>query len=97
MKRGACRREMVRIFLEDILRRGELKTVNEILMKYASCVDWKAPEARRNHGDLGFGFGRIGTAAETAAVMEAIRRLGNQLAIEREPELQTLVSAAFCA
>src|SRR5207237_5604403 len=25
----------------------------------------------------------------------AIRRLGNQLAIEREPELQTLVSAAF--
>src|SRR5258707_7452311 len=27
--------------------------------------------------------------------MEAIRRLGNQLAVEREPELQTLVSAAF--
>jgi len=27
--------------------------------------------------------------------MEAIRRLGNQLAIEGEPELQTLVSAAF--
>ena len=27
--------------------------------------------------------------------MEAIRRVGNQLAAEREPELQTLVSAAF--
>jgi hypothetical protein len=27
--------------------------------------------------------------------MESIRRLGNQLAIEREPELQTLISAAF--
>src|SRR5258708_14795928 len=27
----------VRTFLEAILRRGELKTVNEILMKYASC------------------------------------------------------------
>jgi hypothetical protein len=27
--------------------------------------------------------------------MDGIRRLGNQLAIEREPELQTLVSAAF--
>jgi hypothetical protein len=27
--------------------------------------------------------------------MDAIRRLGNQLAIEREPELQTLVSATF--
>ncbi|MGA2814437.1 MAG: hypothetical protein ABSG16_23830, partial [Candidatus Acidiferrum sp.] len=28
----------VRIFLEDMLRRGELKTVNEVLMKYAACV-----------------------------------------------------------
>jgi len=28
-------------------------------------------------------------------LMDAIRRLGNQLALEREPELQTLVSAAF--
>jgi len=27
--------------------------------------------------------------------MDGIRRLGNQLAIEREPELQTLISAAF--
>src|SRR5207247_10565320 len=30
-----------------------------------------------------------------SALMEAIRRVGNQLAIEREPELQTLVGAAF--
>ncbi|MGH9676373.1 MAG: hypothetical protein ACRD36_04665, partial [Candidatus Acidiferrum sp.] len=28
----------VRGFLEEMLRRGELKTVNEILMKYAACV-----------------------------------------------------------
>src|SRR5438045_9541433 len=37
----------VRAFLEDMLRRGELKTVNEVLMKYASCVGLEAPEARR--------------------------------------------------
>src|SRR5882672_10355750 len=37
----------VRAFLEDMLRRGELKTVNEILIKYASCVGLEAPEARR--------------------------------------------------
>src|SRR6266850_4302799 len=37
----------VRAFLEDMLRRGELKTVNEILLKYASCVGLEAPEARR--------------------------------------------------
>ena len=34
----------VRAFLEDMLRRGELKTVNEILMKYASCVGLEAPD-----------------------------------------------------
>src|SRR6202007_3449273 len=37
----------VRAYLEDMLRRGELKTVNEILMKYAACVSLEAPEARR--------------------------------------------------
>src|SRR5438552_10433290 len=38
----------VRAFLEDMLRRGELKTVNEVLMKYASCVGLEAPEARKH-------------------------------------------------
>src|SRR5205823_10608993 len=37
----------VRAFLEEMLRRGELKTANEILMKYASCIGLEAPEARR--------------------------------------------------
>jgi len=37
----------VRAYLEDMLRRGELKTVNEILMKYAACVGLENPEARR--------------------------------------------------
>src|SRR5258708_37148775 len=37
----------VRAYLEAMLRRGELKTVNEIVMKYASCVGLEAPEARR--------------------------------------------------
>ncbi len=37
----------VRGYLEDMLRRGELKTVNEILMKYAACISLDNPEARR--------------------------------------------------
>ena len=37
----------VRSFLEDMLRRGELKTVNEILMKYASCIGLESDDARR--------------------------------------------------
>jgi hypothetical protein len=85
----------VRIFLEDMLRRGELKTVNEILMKYASCVGLEAPEARRTTAIGLSDLGELYGSGDGSALMEAIKKLGNQLAVEREPELQTLVSAAF--
>ena len=85
----------VRAFLEDMLRRGELKTANEILMKYASCVGLEAPEARRTTAIGLSDLGELYGSGDGSALMDAIRRLGNQLAVEREPELQTLVSAAF--
>ena len=81
-------------YLEDMLRRGELKTVNEILMKYAACVAW-SPEARRTTAIGLSDLAELYGSGDGSALMEGIRRLGNQLAIEREPELQTLISAAF--
>ncbi len=85
----------VRAYLEDMLRRGELKTVNEILMKYAACVSLENPEARRTTAIGLSDLAELYGSGDGSALMDAIRRLGNQLAIEREPELQTLVSAAF--
>src|SRR5467141_777383 len=85
----------VRAFLEDMLLCCELKTAYEILMKYASCVGLEAPEARRTTAIGLSDLGELYGSGDGSALMEAIRRLGNQLAIEREPELQTLVSAAF--
>ena len=85
----------IRAFLEEMLRRGELKVVNEILMKYAGCIGMDAPEARRTTA-IGLGeLAELYGSGDGSALIEAIRRVGNQLAIEREPELQTLVSAAF--
>src|SRR5579859_333283 len=85
----------VRGFLEEMLRRGELKTVNEILMKYAACISLEAPEARRTTAiglsDLAEFYG----SGDGSALIDVIQRVGNQLAAEREPELQTLISAAF--
>src|SRR5246127_4921058 len=85
----------VRSFLEDMLRRGELKTVNEILMKYASCIGLESDDARRTTaiglGELAELYGR----GDGGARIDYIPRVGNQLAAERDPELQTLVSAAF--
>jgi hypothetical protein len=85
----------VRAFLEEMLRRGELKTVNEILLKYAACVGLDAPEARRTTAiglsDLAEFYG----SGDGSALIDVIQRLGNQLGVERESDLQTLVGAAF--
>jgi len=64
-------------------------------MKYASCVGLEAPEARRTTAIGLSDLGELYGSGDGSALMDAIRRLGNQLAIEREPELQTLISAAF--
>ncbi|MCU1243666.1 MAG: hypothetical protein JWO71_4392 [Candidatus Acidoferrum typicum] len=85
----------VRAYLEEMLRRGELKTVNEILMKYAACISLDNPEARRTTAIGLSDLAELYGSGDGSALMDAIRRLGNQLAVEREPELQTLVSAAF--
>jgi hypothetical protein len=85
----------VRAYLEDMLKRGELMTVNEVLMKYATCIGLEAPEARRTTAIGLSDLGELYGSGDGSALMDAIRRLGNQLAIEREPELQTLIGAAF--
>jgi hypothetical protein len=85
----------VRAYLEDMLRRGELKTVNEILMKYSTCIGLENPEARRTTAIGLSDLAELYGSGDGSALMDGIRRLGNQLAIEREPELQTLISAAF--
>ena len=56
----------VRAFLEEMLRRGELKIVNEILMKYASCIGLESDEARRTTA-IGLASWLNSTAAATAA------------------------------
>jgi hypothetical protein len=85
----------VRGFLEEMLRRGELKTVNEILMKYAACIGLDSEEARRTTA-IGLGeLAELYGSGDGSALIESIRRVGNQLAAERDPELQTLISAAF--
>jgi hypothetical protein len=85
----------VRGFLEEMLRRGELKTVNEILMKYAACIGLESEEARRTTS-IGLGeLAELYGSGDGSALIESIRRVGNQLAAERDPELQTLISAAF--
>src|ERR1700688_2234312 len=85
----------IRVYLEDMLRRGELKTVNEVLLNYATCVSMEAPEARRTTARGISDLAELYGSGDGSALMDAIRRTGNQLAVEREPELQMLVGATF--
>jgi hypothetical protein len=85
----------IRVYLEDMLRRGELKTVNEVLLNYAHCIAMEAPEARRTIAIGMSDLAELYGSGDGSALMDAIRRTGNQLAVEREPELQMLVGATF--
>ena len=85
----------VRVFLEDMLRRGELKTVNEVLMKYAACIALGSAGGAAHHGDWAFGFGGIVWQRGRQRADGSNPPAGESLAIEREPEVQTLVSATF--
>jgi hypothetical protein len=85
----------IRVFLEDMMRRGELKTVNEVLLNYAGRIAMDAPEARRTVAIGISDLAELYGSGDGSALMEAIRRAGNQLAVEREPELQMLVGATF--
>lgn len=85
----------VRAFVEDMLRRGELKSVNEVLMKYVACVRLESPEARRTTAIGLSDLAELYGSGDGSALIDAIRVIGNQLAVEREADLQTLVGAAF--
>jgi len=85
----------IRVYLEDMLRRGELKTVNEVLLNYANCIAMDAPEARRTVAIGISDLAELYGSGDGSTLMDAIRRTGNQLAVEREPELQVLVGATF--
>ena len=85
----------IRVYLEDMLRRGELKTVNEVLLKYVTCIAMEDPEARRTTAIGLSDLAELYGSGDGSALMDAIRRVGNQVAIEREPELQMLVTASF--
>ena len=85
----------LRQFVEVLLDRDDKKQAAEILTNYYSCLGAKDAEPRRKTAiglsqvaDL---YARLG--GETMA--GAIRKLSEQLSLEKEAELQSLLSAAF--
>ena len=85
----------VRQFVELLLDREENQTAAEILNNYSKCLDAKDAESRRKTAtglsQLADLYSRLGGPA----LGLAIRRLSDQLVADKEPESQTMMSAAF--
>lgn len=84
-----------RLFLDDLLRRSELKTAHEILLRYAGCISNSEANARRATAIGLSDLADLYASGDGGVLMDALRRVGAQLAAERDPDLQTLIGAAY--
>ena len=85
----------VQQYVEELLGRGEAEAAGDILLKYAACVRNKDAEARKK---AAIGLGQLAELYSKAAnqrLQEALKQIGEQMAAEKDAELQTLLSAAF--
>ena len=85
----------VQQYVEELLGRGESDAAGDILLQYASCVRNKDAAARKK---AAIGLGQLAELYSKAAsqrLQDALVQIGQQMAEERDVELQTLLSAAF--
>ncbi len=85
----------VQSYVEELLGRGEADIAGDVLLKYASCVRNKDAEARKK---AAIGLGQLAELYSKGAsqrLQGALAQIGQQLAAEKDAELQTLLSAAF--
>jgi hypothetical protein len=85
----------VRQFVEMLLERDDNETAAEILNNYSGCLSAKDVEPRRKIAiglsQLADLYARLGGQP----MAQAIRKLSEQLIVDKDPELQSLLSAAF--
>jgi hypothetical protein len=85
----------LRQFVEVLLEREDKTTASEILNNYSSCLAAKEADSRRKTA-LGISqvadlYARVGGQP----LGQAVHKLSEQLIVEKDPELQSLLSAAF--
>ena len=86
----------VRQFVEILLDRGDKETaIASILQNYLSCLDAKDSDPRRK---IATGISQLAdlfAAAGGDLMALSIRKLGEAIGHESDPELQSLLGAAF--
>jgi len=85
----------VQQYVEELMGRGESEAAGDILLKYASCVRNKDAEARRKAAIGLSQLAELYSKAASQRLQDALLQIGQQMAAEKDAELQTLLSAAF--
>ena len=85
----------VRHYVDQLAERNEAEKLEQVLLKYVSCIQSPAPEARKRVAvglkDLAAYYPR----PERRALPIAIRQVGEQLVKESQPDLQKLICSTF--
>jgi hypothetical protein len=85
----------VRQFVEILLDRGDKETASAILANYLNCLDAKDPEPRRR---IATGISQLAdlfAAAGGDLMAASIRKIGDLMGKESDPDLQSMLSAGF--
>lgn len=85
----------VQQYVEELLTRGESEAAGNVLSKYAACVRNSDREARKK---AAIGLGQLAGAFSKVAsegLQQALAQTGQQMLKEQDPEIETLLSAAF--
>jgi hypothetical protein len=85
----------VREYVDALRGRGENEEAEKVLSRYASFISDKAPDHRKQ---VAMGLAELASIYASSSeklLVETIRQVGLQLAEEKEPELQSQMSAAF--
>jgi hypothetical protein len=85
----------IREYVEGLMERGEREAAESTLRNYANCVTNKSSEQRRQTAMGLSDLAALYAKSDERVLMDTIRKVGVQLAEERDSELQSLVGAAF--
>src|ERR1700678_633381 len=85
----------IREYVEGLTARGEKEEEENTLRNYANCITNKSPEQRRQTSMGLSELASLYAKSDERLLVETIRKVGVQLAEERDSELQSLVGAAF--
>ena len=85
----------VREYVEGLQAKGEIEAAEKILRNYASCINNKSNEPRRQAATGLAELALLYAKSDERLFIDVIRQVGLQLAEERDSEMQSMVGAAF--